>query len=165
MPDELHLAPPGGLPPSRVPRSWRHPLTPAQITVPGEYEEEYQRFLGACLEHFQPQTFLEAHLAGDFAQLQFRLLRMARIETGLFCIAYDESGCADSGEEERHLWALGRCQVHVARQFSSLVLSETRLRRELDRVLDRLNALQDSRRAAALPPQERPAPRRRRTPR
>lgn len=163
MSNELHLAPPAAVPPSRLPRSWRHPLAAAHITVPGEFEEEYQRFLGSCLEQFQPQTFLEAHMAGEYAQLQFRLLRMARIEAGLICLAYDESGCPYSKPEDRHVWALGRAHAQVARQFSSLVLSETRLRRELERALDRLLALQESRRLAALPAAERPAPARRLT--
>ncbi|MEP7365983.1 MAG: hypothetical protein ABI972_22225 [Acidobacteriota bacterium] len=163
--ETLHLVPPADEPPepsqprrraTRQPQWNAHPIIPKFITVPCELDEDYTAFLGDFVEHFNPQSYLEMLMVGDLAQMHFRLNRFPRIEAGLMWHEYDEYGCHSEDVDQQGTWGLAAAYPRIARSHSILVLNEVRIRREAERLAERLIEVQERRRIAALPPAEQP---------
>ncbi|HEY1204064.1 MAG: hypothetical protein ABSH46_21000 [Bryobacteraceae bacterium] len=75
----------------------RHGLSARNAVLPQEDSEAYLELLTSLETEFQPHGPLETFLVQQMASAQWRLLRLARMETGFLM-----TGMADIKEEEEH---------------------------------------------------------------
>jgi len=134
----------------------KHGLTAHAVVLPTEDPEEFQQFLTSYLDQFQPNGPAELDLIHEMVGAQWRLQRLAIIETQLYTEAIDNI-------EENSDEPLDPSQS-LADAFSSLANSssynflqrlESRLQRTYSRALRTLIQLQ---RRSSQPPASAPTP-------
>ncbi len=114
----------------------RHGFSARNAVLPQEDRRAYLDLLGSLRAEFRPQGPVESFLVQQMASAQWRLLRAARVETGLFMAGIDDSAprkrtrnLSEDDEVTRLLGGLfqNNCGMDV---FASLTSYESMLNAE-----------------------------------
>jgi len=156
----------------------RHGLSARNAVLPQEDHQAYEELRASLEAQFQPEGAIETFLVQQMASAQWRLLRLARIETGFLMASMDEIKEAEAGhgydynrslrprpksnlsEEDEITRLLGEIfKKHSGQDgFARLTRYENMLNAEYFRALRTLTALRNGRdktnpiREAAVPP-------------
>ena len=122
-------------------------LTGRTVLLPTDDVAAYQAHLDRLQEKWQPATDEERLLTSTLAQIEWRLLRIPTIETGILALGRKQFAETHADESPETRAVLIEAEVFLAfqKQLANLHLQETRLTRQLDRETARLQELQRTR--------------------
>ncbi len=157
----------------------RHGLAARNAVLPEEDREAYLELHASLDEQFQPQGPIETFLVAQMASAQWRLQRLARIETGFFIAGAEDvrreddrrqyqpprtSKLSEEEQETRLLGVLFRKSCGCD-SFALLARYENMLNAEYFRALRQLTSLRNARdKTNPIPPPAGPPPQPKRRP-
>jgi hypothetical protein len=127
----------------------KHGLTAQQVTLFDDSVEDFQAFQGKLVTALQPKGAVESHLAERVALCAWRLRRLYRIETGLFCKTR-KSWSTGAAVETQEIEAVFLRLVSHDDELAKLTRYETSIERSLQRALRSLERRQAMRGAGGL---------------
>ena len=116
----------------------RHGLTSDKVVIPGEDPEIYDAHVQAFYDEHAPQTQSESVLVQLLADLSWRLLRVATVESNLLAQNINYSTFND---QIQRLTAFEK----LTRSLTNLSLQSQRISRQLDKTLAELHNLKKTR--------------------
>ncbi len=123
-------------------------LTGRTVLLPTDDLEAYEAHLASIEERYQPTTDEERFHAQNIAHIEWRILRIPTLETGL--LALGRKRFAHTHAEEpadiRAVLIEAEVQFEFQKPLANLAVQESRLNRQHERELEKLNVLQTARR-------------------
>lgn len=126
----------------------RHGLSSTAIVLPGESAETFEALNQAFIDHFQPQTAVEAELVQTMAIARWRLRRLTTVETHMYSNQaamnreYMLHELPDPTPDQSLAWVFKNLGNHSP-AFALLIRYEATLTRTFDRALKQLQKLQN----------------------
>lgn len=123
-------------------------LTGRTVLLPTDDLAAYQSHLARVESRYQPATDEETLLAQSIAHIEWRLLRIPTLETGLLALGRKQFAEAHSDESAEIRAVMIEAEVLLAygKQLTNLALQESRLYRQHERETAKLKSLQSARR-------------------
>jgi len=128
----------------------KHGLFAKQLLLPGESAEELQSLIQDHLDQFQPQTAMETRIVHAMAATNWRMNRLANMETNLLSNFLLERSkwmpqeLKSSGDDAHVAWAFDD-MTDRRPSLTLLIRYKATLSREYDRAFKQLQALQKQR--------------------
>jgi hypothetical protein len=126
-------------------------LTGQTVVLPTDDLAAYQAHLNRHFAKYSPATDDEHTLVQSIADTEFRLLRIAPLEAGIFSLGHREFA-NDFADETNPATRAGLIQakiaIHYRRDLNNLAIQERRLRNHREKDIAKLEGLQQSRRNA-----------------
>src|SRR3974390_400128 len=122
-------------------------LTGRTVMLPSEDAALYEAHLNQFRDRFQPVGDQELALVQSLADTEWRLARIPSLEMGIFALGRMEFADLFPGYEEgsRKILIEAKTWLAYQRQLNNLSIQEGRLRRQADKDLAALQALQQPR--------------------
>jgi hypothetical protein len=122
-------------------------LTGRTVLVPSEDAALYEAHLAHFRERYQPVGDQELALVQSLADTEWRLARIPSLETGIFALGRMEFAdlFPEYDQDSRKVLIEAKTYLAYQRQFANLSIQEGRLRRQADKDLAALQALQQPR--------------------
>ena len=122
-------------------------LTGRTVLLPSEDAVLYEAHLSRFQQRYKPVGDQELALVQSLADTEWRLARIPSLETGIFALGRMEFAdlFPDYDEDSRKVLIEAKTYLAYQRQFANLSIQEGRLRRQADKDLAALQALQQAR--------------------
>jgi hypothetical protein len=122
-------------------------LTGRTVLLPAEDAALYESHLASFRERYQPVGDAEQNLVQSLADTEWRLQRIPSLEAGIYAIGRLELADQFPNEEESVRKQLIEAKIFLTyqRQLNNLSVQENRLRRQREKDVAALKALQDTR--------------------
>ena len=122
-------------------------LTGRTVLLPSEDAALYEAHLSRFQQRYQPVGDQELALVQSLADTEWRLARIPSLETGIFALGRMEFAdlFPEYDQDSRKVLIEAKTYLAYQRQFNNLSILEGRLRRQADKDLATLQALQQPR--------------------
>ncbi len=127
----------------------RHGLTGHTIVLPAEDHAAYQDLTNQFFDDFKPVGILEKHLVQALADTSWRLQRVSALETTLLglCSSEHEDNIATEDPEAHAAPVVSEGRRERNRSLAVYSVHGARLSRQFEKTLDKLENVQEKRRA------------------
>ena len=124
----------------------RHGLTGHTVVLPAEDLVAYQAFTNRFFVDFKPKGILEEHLVQSLADTSWRLHRITALESTLLavCFSEHENSIVTEHPEAHAAFVITEGVRDETRALAVLSLHGTRLTRQFEKTLDKLQNVQRS---------------------
>jgi len=126
----------------------RHGLSGQTVLMPWEDREAYQSHCASFLKTLAPVGDIETQTAQGIADDQWRLNRARAVDTNLFALGHFDYAPETGHSQIDAALTSARVFRDNSKVFVNLSLYEQRINRSLEKNFDRLEALQQARRAS-----------------
>jgi hypothetical protein len=113
----------------------KHGLTSRMALLPTDDKEAYENLVAIILEKYRPETDPEHLLIQQIADIEWRLLRVPLLESGIFLKGRKQAEklYLEMDPQERRLLIDAETQCNESKALSNLTLQQSRWQRQLER--------------------------------